>query len=94
MRARLAELFVQLRKDSGLDDWEKLGPLLDPSARSQQAYAIAQRSDRSCGVRSYQQRRQPAPWARLRRASRHAMRAIGSPARLTSASVPSPVQYD
>jgi hypothetical protein len=41
MRARLGELFAQLRRDSGLDDWETLDPSLPALERLQQAIEIA-----------------------------------------------------
>jgi hypothetical protein len=42
MRARMAELFTQLRKDSGLDDWEQQDPQLEALPRLQLALQIAQ----------------------------------------------------
>jgi serine/threonine-protein kinase len=42
MRARLAELFSQLRQDSGLSDWQRLDPGLEPMARLQRAVELAQ----------------------------------------------------
>jgi hypothetical protein len=41
MHAHMAELFAQLRHDSGLDDWEKLDPSLPAVPRLQQATEIA-----------------------------------------------------
>jgi tetratricopeptide (TPR) repeat protein len=42
IRTRMAQLFDQLRQDSGLLEWEQLDPSLDASTRMQRAVALAQ----------------------------------------------------